>query len=189
MVAGAGRKRPFERVGGASEPARIAGVGALLLSAVLIGVGAGLPWLTQVGTVPVAAGHVQKVTYTYAGIEYGNGWFAILAAVLLAAVAVGAVVLGRGRLEWMVVVPVVVGGLSLGDWLSALRGTGVAFPAGVAVSLAGLLLASPAVAALRRARLSGRLAIAAVTLTATGLALLLGALLGLAAPIFVVRAY
>lgn len=161
----------------------------LVVSGVLAGVGTALPWLTQVATLPAPQRHTQEVTYTFPGIEFGNGWFVIFAAALLVIVALEAVVLRRRWIDWLVLLPVVIGGLSLGHWLAALNRGGSEFPIGVGVSLAGILVATPAVAMLHRGRVPARLAIAAATLVATGVALLLGALLEMVAPISIYRTF
>lgn len=185
----AGRKPPSETIHRPQAPARIAGLVALVASAVLTGVGTALPWLTQVATLPAPQRHTQEVTYTFAGIEFGNGWFVIFSAALLAVAALEAAILRRQWIDWLVLLPVAIGGLSLGHWLGALNRGGSEFPIGVGVSLAGILLATPTVALLHRGRVPARLAIAAATLVATGVALLLGALLETVAPISVYRTF
>lgn len=184
----AGRKLPSDASRRAA-PARIAGATMLGVSAVLTGVGTALPWLTETAVLPVRHRATLETPFTAPGVSFGNGWIVVLAAVLLAALAVSAALVRRPRFDWLVLVPVVIGGLALGDWLGALNVGGAEVPAGVPVSLTGILLATPATAILRRGRASGRLAIAAATLVATGVALLLGVLFYSVAPITVYRAF
>lgn len=165
---------------------RIAGVGALLLSAVVAGVGTALPWLS---VTPVSHGSralAERDAVAFPGIVYGNGLYVVLAALLLALVAVLAVVRGHAWQDWLVLVGVVVGALALGHWVATLnQGGNQVPPAGVVVSVAGILLATPAAALLHRGRVRARLVIAAATLFATAVPFLSGGILYGFAPISV----
>lgn len=174
---------------GAPSRVRIAGLTLLAASAVLTGVGTALPWLTETAILPAPDQQTHEVGYAFAGLEYGNGWIVLFAGVLIAALTVASALIRDPRLHRPLLVPVVVGALALGDWLGALSRGGSELPAGVAISLAGLLLATPAAALLHPGRAPARLGIAAATLVATGFGLLAGVLVEMVIPILVLRTF
>ncbi|MGH7918723.1 MAG: hypothetical protein ACREQM_02130, partial [Candidatus Dormibacteraceae bacterium] len=137
-------------------PVWIAGLAVLALAVILTCAGTALPWLTEVESLPIPAGsHRSEPVYTQLGLQAGNGWVVLVAGILLAACLALLAALRRPGLLWIVIVPVALGGLAIGDWLAALGGT-EGFPLGLGVSLLGLLLVTPAGALLRAGRPAAR---------------------------------